>query len=124
MLATRIIVAAASLLALGRKGVRELRLGAARAPIAVAPPAEARRLTLADQWGRVAGIISTASEKAAEAGRCQAAAALQLDLAHYGLTSLVAELAAVMDVGARPMSASVHVLKLGKSHKVEGTLAA
>lgn len=81
-------------------------------------------MTLADQWARVSSIISTASEKAAEAGRCQTAAAMQLDLAHYGLTSLIAELSTVMDIGARPASASVHVLKLGKSHKVEGALAA
>jgi hypothetical protein len=71
---------------------------------------EPRRLTLAEQWARLSDIILGAAARADEAARCHASAGLQLDLAQYGLTSLVDELSAVMDVGGRRRRATVHVL--------------
>lgn len=71
---------------------------------------EPPRLTISEQWGRISGIITGAASRAEEATRCHASATLQLDLAQYALTSLVDELAAVMDVGGRRRRATVHVL--------------
>ena len=76
-------------------------------------PVEPRRLTLAEQWVRLSDIVLGAASRAEEAARCHAAATQQLDLAHYALNSLVDELAAVMDMGARVRRrATVHVLGL------------
>lgn len=71
---------------------------------------EPRRLTLAEQWGYLSDTIKGALSRAEEATRCHKSAALQLDLAQYGLTSLVDELSAVMDVGGRRRQATVHLL--------------
>lgn len=76
----------------------------------IKPYIEPRRLTLTDQWNRLAEIIRTAAWRADEATRCQTAAAVQLDLAQYGLTTLVDELSAVMDMQGRRRRATVHVL--------------
>ena len=84
----------------------QLLLSPARDVRQVEPP----RLTIAEQWGRISGIITGAASRAEEATRCHASATLQLDLAQYALTSLVDELAAVMDVGGRRRRATVHVL--------------
>jgi len=71
---------------------------------------EPRRLSLAEQWSQISGIVMGAASRAEEATRCHASATLQLDLAQYALTSLVDELSAVMDVGGRRRRATVHVL--------------
>ncbi len=71
---------------------------------------EPRRLSLAEQWSQISGIVMGAATRAEEATRCHASATLQLDLAQYALTSLVDELSAVMDVGGRRRRATVHVL--------------
>jgi len=70
---------------------------------------EPRRLGLAEQWGHLSDTITQALSRAEEATRCHTSAALQLDLAQYALTSLVDELAAVMDVGGRRQRATVHI---------------
>ena len=78
-------------------------------------PSEPRRLSLADQWNYLSNIVTTAATRAEEAACCHASATQQLDLAQYALTSLVDELAAVMDMGGRVRRrATVHVL--GVSH--------
>lgn len=71
---------------------------------------EPRRLSIAEQWSQISGIVMGAASRAEEATRCHASATLQLDLAQYALTSLVDELSAVMDVGGRRRRATVHVL--------------
>jgi len=88
-----------------------LRLQKVRAPVKEAPrQSEPRRLSLAEQWSQISGIVMGAASRAEEATRCHASATLQLDLAQYALTSLVDELSAVMDVGGRCRRATVHVL--------------
>lgn len=71
---------------------------------------EPRRLPLGEQWGCLSDTIKGALSRAEEATRCHKSAALQLDLAQYGLSSLVDELSAVMDVGGRRRQATVHLL--------------
>ena len=78
-------------------------------------PAEPRRLSIADQWSHLSGIVMGAAARAEEATRCHASATLQLDLAQYALTSLVDELSAVMDMGGRRRRATVHVLGVASS---------
>lgn len=78
--------------------------------VTVAANTESRRLTLVEQWDSLSDIIKGAFCSAEEATRCHKSAGLQLDLAQYALTSLVDELAAVMDVGGRRRVATVHVL--------------
>lgn len=73
---------------------------------------EPRRLTFVEQWAYLSDTIKGTLSRAEEATRCHASAALQLDLAQYALTSLVDELAAVMDVGGRRRPANVHLLDL------------
>ncbi|MBA2126252.1 hypothetical protein DLM45_08450 [Hyphomicrobium methylovorum] len=76
------------------------------------PFVEPRRLSLSEQWDRLATIVRGAVTRAEDAGRAHASAALQIDLAQYALISLVDELAAVMDVGDRRRRSNVHVLEL------------
>ena len=73
---------------------------------------EPRKLTITEQWRYLADVIRGATSQAEEATRCHAAAALQLDLAQYALTSLVEELSAVMDMQGRRKNATVHVLEV------------
>lgn len=65
-------------------------------------------LTVAQQWSRLASVVDAAITGAADAGRRQAAATQQLDLAQYGLSTLGDELAAVMHVPGRRERATVH----------------
>ena len=65
-------------------------------------------LTVAQQWSRLASVLESAISGAANAGRRQAAATQQLDLAQYGLSTLGDELAAVMHVPGRRERATVH----------------
>jgi hypothetical protein len=81
-------------------------------------------MPLAEQWARLAHIIEGAAVHAEEAIRCQASAALQLDVAQYALTSLVDELAAVMDVGGLRKQATVHVLEIPPTRLIGEAVAA
>jgi hypothetical protein len=92
--------------------------------IQISPYIEPRRMTLAEQWNRLAAIIKTAVSRADEATRCQAAAAVQLDLAQYGLTTLVDELSAVMDMQGRRRRATVHVLDVTPPRVLDDAIAA
>lgn len=129
MIASRPIVIAARLVSLAGDMLGSLsarvHLGFKARPAAThrAPPGPPR-LSLADQWVRVSDIILGASAKATEASRCHVSAAQQLDLAQYGLSSLLAELALVMDVGVQPLPATVYVLKVAKPRIISGALAA
>jgi hypothetical protein len=85
---------------------------------------EPRRLTIAEQWRRLADVISGSTSQAQEATRCHAAAALQLDLAQYALTTLVEELSAVMDMQGRRKQATVHVLEVAPTRALGDAIAA
>jgi Asp/Glu/hydantoin racemase len=56
------------------------------------------RIGAAEQFARVAGVVSSAIETVTDVNRRQAAVAQQLDLAQYALNSLSDELSAVMSV--------------------------
>jgi hypothetical protein len=89
--------------------------------------AEPLRLSIADQWARLSAIVMGAAEQAQEAARCHASATVQLDLAQYGLISLVDELADVMDMGGRRRRATVHVLGTASAYTrrpLDGAIAA
>jgi hypothetical protein len=92
---------------------RDLAVSAFFGPPAVASPvraAEPRRLTIADQWAYLTDIVMGAASRVEEATRCHASATQQLDLAQYALSSLVDELATVMDMGERVRRrATIHV---------------
>jgi hypothetical protein len=85
---------------------------------------EPRRLTVGEQWEYLAGVIRGATSRAEEARRCQASAALQLDLAQYALTTLVDELSAVMDMQGRRRRATVHVLEVAPVRAFGDAIAA
>ena len=89
------------------------------------PVATPKRLSLAEQWIRLTGVLSTAISGAQNAGQLQAAATQQLDLAQYALSTLMDELAAVMTVPGRREPASVHVLETASAARsVSQALAA
>ena len=72
------------------------------------------RLTGADQWSALSRILTSAVVGAEEAGRLQTAATQQLDLAQYGISTLIDELAAVMTLtGRRDRMATLYVLGAG-----------
>ena len=76
---------------------------------AVAP--RATSLSLCEQWAKLSGVLSSSIANAAAAQEMQQAATRQLDLAQYGLTTLVDQLSAVMTVpGHRARNATVHKL--------------
>jgi len=82
------------------------------APVQVALPrqVEPRRLTIGDQWAYLTDIVMGAASRAEEATRCHVSATQQIDLAQYALSSLVDELATVMDMGERVRRrATIHV---------------
>ena len=88
------------------------------------PGVEPRLLTIAEQWNRLASVITSAGAKVEIAARCHASAALQLDLAQYALTSLVDELANVMDVQGRRRRGTVHVLEIVPPRIIGDAIAA
>jgi hypothetical protein len=70
-------------------------------------------MTPADQWSKITSVLVRSVEGASSVKDMQSAATQQLDLAQYGLSTLIDELAAVMTVpGAsssrRPNSAVLH----------------
>jgi len=87
-------------------------------------PTEPRRMPLAEQWARLANIIEGAAAHAEEAMRCHTSAAVQLDVAQYALTSLVDELAAVMNDGGLRKQATVHVLEIQPTRFIGEAIAA
>jgi hypothetical protein len=106
------------------RSVAGSRLAAKPRESQITPYIEPRRLTITEQWNRLAEIIRTAAWRAEEATRCQTAAALQLDLAQYGLTTLVDELSAVMDMQGRRRRATVHVLGIAPPRTLGDAIAA
>lgn len=70
---------------------------------------QSRPMTLADQWAKISTVLIGSVDGARIATEMQSAATQQLDLAQYGLITLVDELSAVMNIpGRRNRSATVH----------------
>lgn len=66
-------------------------------------------MTLTEQWSKISSILVSAVDGARVATDMQCAATQQLDLAQYGLITLVDELSAVMALpGRRSRTATVH----------------
>ncbi len=89
-----------------------------------APVTAPARLTLADQWIRMTGVVEGAIASAGETRKLQAAAIQQLDLAQYALSTLMDELSAVMLVPGRRERAAVYVLETGQVRAPSTALAA
>ncbi|MEQ1653677.1 MAG: hypothetical protein ABL897_14410 [Hyphomicrobium sp.] len=93
-------------------------------PVAKAPASIAARLTVVDQWSKLSSILNASIGGAVAAHDMQSAATRQLDLAQYGLTTLVDELSAVMSIpGRRSRSATLHQLGSGFDMAAEANLA-
>lgn len=69
-----------------------------------------RSLSLADQWLKLTSVLVRAQRGVEHAKSLQTAAAQKLDLAQYGLQTLVDDLSTVMTVPGRRQAAPVHVL--------------
>ncbi len=80
-------------------------------PVAVYKSVEPARLSAAAQWARVTDVVSTAIAGAKSAVELQSSATQQLDLAQYGLSTLMDELSAVMAVPGRRERAQVYRLE-------------
>lgn len=80
-------------------------------PAASQKQAEPARLSAAIQWARLSDVVSTAIAGAKSAADLQSSATQQLDLAQYGLTTLMDELSAVMSVPGRRERAQVYRLE-------------
>ncbi|MEQ1718990.1 MAG: hypothetical protein ABL907_23900 [Hyphomicrobium sp.] len=74
-------------------------------------PSLPARLSPAEQWDRLSGVLGKAVSSAGHARELQASAAQQIDLATYALYSLVDDLAAVMIEPLRRETAVVHHLE-------------
>lgn len=72
--------------------------------------ASAARLTPAQQWDKVAGVLTSAIESATSAKELHASAAQQLDLATYALYNLFDDLSSVMSEPLVRETAVVHRL--------------
>lgn len=79
-------------------------------PASAAPPAFAR-LSAAEQWERVTGVVVRSSGQANHARELQGRAMQQIDLATYAFNSIVDELATVMALPARREPAVVHLFE-------------
>lgn len=83
-------------------------------------PVQPPRLAAADQWAKLSDILGRAVGGAAAAEHLQSAATRQLDLAQYGLTTLVDELSSVMTIpGRKSRTATLHVLGAGHDAMAE-----
>jgi hypothetical protein len=102
------VIAACRRLWAGKRADSTLR---SPAPLGTAPlrPAPVR-MSADEHFDRLASVIVSATGRADDAGTYQASAARKLDLAQYGLTTLMAELSAVMIVPGYQRPASLHVL--------------
>lgn len=77
----------------------------------VRPPVSVvTRMTPAQQWDKVSGVLTSAIASAANAKELQAGAAQQLDLATYALYNLFDELSAIMSEPLVREAAVVHRL--------------
>lgn len=93
-------------------------------PVAKRPATTAASLTVADQWSKLSQILNASIGGAVAAHDMQSAATRQLDLAQYGLTTLVDELSAVMALpGRRSRPATLHQLGSGFDMAAEASLA-
>ena len=107
--------------------VRGLAIAKSRAASVKLGPAtgQSRHLSVAEQWLRLSGVVSGAIRGAHTASQLQVAATQQLDLAQYGLSTMVDELAAVMALpGRRDKKASVHILETAPTRAGKQALAA
>jgi hypothetical protein len=82
------------------------------------------RLSAAQQWEKVSGVLTAAIGSATQARELQAGAAQQLDLATYALYTLFDELSAVMSDPLLREAASVHHLAPRARHAPAHALAA
>ncbi len=91
---------------------------------ASAAPVSAR-MSAAEQWERVTGVVVRSSGQANHARELQGRAMQQIDLATYAFNSIVDELATVMALPARREPAVVHLFEpaLARS-KERGAVAA
>lgn len=112
---------------IGRSGVSTARVAPSRSVAhsivahSVVGPAPAR-LRAPDQWAKLNGILARAVGGADAARQLQASATQQLDLAQYGLTTLVDELSAIMTIpGRQSRTATLHVIGAGIDVAVTGT---
>ncbi len=82
-----------------------------RANAATHRPA-ATPLSLADQWSSLVAVLAKSLTSVEKAQNLQAAATQQLDLAQYGISTLLDELSAVMAMPGRgDRRATLHVLE-------------
>ena len=77
-----------------------------------------------DQWQILTGTLTQAISRAEQARLLQSSATRQLDLAQYGLSTLMDELATVMTVPARRTTAMVHRFEPLASRTANQALAA
>lgn len=75
----------------------------------LSPQSMPRQMSVADQWSKISTVLVRSVDSARCASEMQIAATQQLDLAQYGLLTLVDELSSVMTIpGRRSRSATVH----------------
>jgi hypothetical protein len=92
---------------------------------AATPTAAAARLSAGDQWAKLTDVVATAINRANSAATLQTSATQQLDLAQYGLSTLMDELSAVMTVpGRRERPAQVYVFGAPAAAQSSHALAA
>lgn len=92
--------------------------------VALQKSVEPVRLSAAAQWARVTDVVSTAIAGAKSAVELQSSATQQLDLAQYGLSTLMDELSAVMAVPGRRERAQVFRLEPVTAQPASHALAA
>lgn len=101
--------------------VRTKRSSRADAPVYVAVPAAPRQLTLAEQWSKIAAVLVSSVDGARAATEMQSAATQKIDLAQYGLITLVDELSAVMTMPGRSRrTATVHTFGYSEARTSSG----
>jgi hypothetical protein len=85
----------------------------ARRSIPATPPARPSlaRLSAAEQWASVSGVLTRSNGQASHARELQGRASQQIDLASYAFNSVIDELSAVMALPARREPAVVHLFE-------------
>lgn len=89
---------------------RSARVERGERPMSEPRPA-LKRLSLAEQWECVAGVLVHSSGQAHHARELQGRASQQIDLATYAFNSIIDELATVMALPARREPAVVHLFE-------------
>lgn len=69
------------------------------------------RMSAADQWARVSGVLTRSDGQAKQARELQGRASQQIDLATYAFNSIIDELSAVMALPARRESAVLQLFE-------------